>query len=291
MWRIRCWQRRQIPPLAAHRHVIQRYMEQANGQADSAPASVDRVLASSGRPLEPALQQDMEQRFGRDFSQVRVHSGAAAEQSALDVNAHAYTVGHDMVFGTGQFAPGTHEGRRLIAHELAHVVQQRADVDLRSGISEAHESYKQHADEVARVVTEGQATAVLLSALPAEFRPRGGDRLDSPASGSWARIQRSVQRNARRHLRSRIQLPGCNEQVPDHRKAQHDRETDATGIAEPGLAFVKMLYFLDEALLGNATQSWGTEIYGMEDGQGSTAAKASKGARIGAASTLPRSWS
>ena len=123
VWRSRCWQRRQIPPLAAHRPYIQRYTGQATGQTDSAPASVDRVLASSGRPLEPALQQDMEQRFGHDFSQVRVHSGAAAEQSARDVNAHAYTVGHDMVFGTGQFAPGTHEGRRLIAHELAHVVQ------------------------------------------------------------------------------------------------------------------------------------------------------------------------
>ena len=91
---------------------------------DAAPASVDHVLASPGRPLEPALRQDMEQRFGHDFSRVRVHSGAAAEQSARDVNAHAYTVGHNIVFGAGRFAPGTHEGRRLIAHELTHVVQQ-----------------------------------------------------------------------------------------------------------------------------------------------------------------------
>jgi hypothetical protein len=66
----------------------------------------------------------MEQRFGHDFSGVRVHSGATAEQSARDVNARAYTVGHNIVFGAGQFAPITHEGRRLIAHELAHVVQQ-----------------------------------------------------------------------------------------------------------------------------------------------------------------------
>jgi hypothetical protein len=66
----------------------------------------------------------MEQRFGHDFSRVRVHAGTAAEQSALDVHAHAYTVGHDMVFGAGRFAPGTHAGRRLLVHELAHVVQQ-----------------------------------------------------------------------------------------------------------------------------------------------------------------------
>ena len=104
---------------------IQRFSGQSNGQMDAAPASVDQALASPGRPLEPALRQDMEQRFGHDFSQVRVHSGAAAEQSARDVNAHAYTVGHNIVFGAGRFAPGTHEGRRLIAHELTHVVQQK----------------------------------------------------------------------------------------------------------------------------------------------------------------------
>jgi hypothetical protein len=104
---------------------IQRFTGQASGQIDAAPASVDRVLADSGRPLEPTLRQDMEQRFGYDFSRVRVHSGAAAEQSAQEVNANAYTVGHNVVFGAGQFAPGTHGGRRLIAHELTHVVQQQ----------------------------------------------------------------------------------------------------------------------------------------------------------------------
>jgi hypothetical protein len=66
----------------------------------------------------------MEQRFGYDFSRVRVHAGTAAEQSVLDVNANAYTVGPNMVFGAGRFAPGTQQGRRLIAHELTHVVQQ-----------------------------------------------------------------------------------------------------------------------------------------------------------------------
>ena len=73
----------------------------------------------------------MEQRFGHDFSQVRVHSGGAAEQSARDVNANAYTVGHNIVFGAGQFAPETHEGRRLLAHELTHVAQQEAGIEPR----------------------------------------------------------------------------------------------------------------------------------------------------------------
>jgi hypothetical protein len=66
----------------------------------------------------------MEQRFGYDFSRVRVHSGLPARQSAQDLNALAYTVGSNIVFGEGQLSRGTHEGRRLIAHELTHVVQQ-----------------------------------------------------------------------------------------------------------------------------------------------------------------------
>src|SRR4029079_14425381 len=97
----------------------------------AAPASVEPVLAGSSMPLEQALRSDMEQRFGYEFSRVRVHSGAAAEQSAREVNAKAYTVGHDIVFGTGRFAPATHEGRRLIAHELTHVVQQSGAARIR----------------------------------------------------------------------------------------------------------------------------------------------------------------
>jgi hypothetical protein len=106
---------------------IQRLAARPPGQTEAAPASVDRVLASSGAPLEPPLREDMERRFGRDFSRVRVHSDAAAAQSAREVNARAYTAGSDIVFGMGQFAPGTQDGRTLLAHELTHVVQQGRD--------------------------------------------------------------------------------------------------------------------------------------------------------------------
>jgi Domain of unknown function (DUF4157) len=81
---------------------IQRLAAQPTGPTDAAPPSVDEALAETGRPLEPPLRKDMERSFGHDFSRVRVHSGAAAEQSAQDVNARAYTVGHDIVFGSGQ---------------------------------------------------------------------------------------------------------------------------------------------------------------------------------------------
>ena len=114
---------------------IQRYAGHATAETAVAPASVDHVLGSSGRPLEPTLRQDMEQRFAQDFSSVRVHTDATAEQSAHEVNAHAYTVGRNVVFGAGQFAPTTPAGRRLLAHELTHVVQQSEADGMRFGQS------------------------------------------------------------------------------------------------------------------------------------------------------------
>ena len=85
---------------------------------------VHEVLRSPGQPLDLDTRAFMEPRFGFDFSKVRVHSCPAAEQSARDVNANAYTLGNDIVFGAGRFVPGTYEGQKLIAHELTHVVQQ-----------------------------------------------------------------------------------------------------------------------------------------------------------------------
>ncbi|HEX5965112.1 MAG TPA: DUF4157 domain-containing protein, partial [Pyrinomonadaceae bacterium] len=103
---------------------IQRHATHAAGESEPAPPSVSNTLAGVGHHLDPSLRHDMEMRFGHDFSRVRVHSDAAAEQSAQDVGALAYTVGQQIVFGAGQFQPGSHSGRRLLAHELTHVVQQ-----------------------------------------------------------------------------------------------------------------------------------------------------------------------
>jgi hypothetical protein len=90
------------------------------------PPIVQSVLSSSGRPLEPNTRRSMEQHFRQDFSTVRVHSDATAARSALAVNALAYTVGRQIVFGSGQYAPESSAGRGLLAHELTHVVQQRS---------------------------------------------------------------------------------------------------------------------------------------------------------------------
>lgn len=103
---------------------IQRFPRQSGSEAATAPVSVGQALATPGSPMEPGLRHDMELRFGHDFSRVRVHTGAAADTSAQEVGALAYTVGHHVVFGSGQFLPGNESGRHLLAHELTHVVQQ-----------------------------------------------------------------------------------------------------------------------------------------------------------------------
>jgi Domain of unknown function (DUF4157) len=89
-----------------------------------APPIVHEVLRSSGQPLDGATRAFMEPRFGWDFSSVRVHTDEKAAESAKAVGARAYTVGSNVVFGAGEFAPGKNEGQRLLGHELAHVVQQ-----------------------------------------------------------------------------------------------------------------------------------------------------------------------
>lgn len=116
---------------------------------------VNSVLRSPGRPLDTGTREFMEPRFGHDFSQVRLHTDASAAQSATAVNARAYTVQSDIVFGAGQYQPTSAPGTRLMAHELAHVVQQ----DQGGNTAEA----ELRADEAA--VRVGNNQAVLPGAL------------------------------------------------------------------------------------------------------------------------------
>lgn len=96
-------------------------------QADTdAPPIVHDVLRAPGAPLDAATRADMEPRFGHDFGDVRIHRDATAARSARAIDAAAYAVGPHLVFGADQFQPASEAGRALIAHELAHVVQQRA---------------------------------------------------------------------------------------------------------------------------------------------------------------------
>ncbi len=105
-------------------NLLQRAAVNAAPANDSVPPVVHDVLNESGQPLDARTQAEMSSRFGHDFSQVRVHSDSRAAESARSVSALAYTVGHDVVFGAGQYQPGTTHGNKLLAHELTHTIQQ-----------------------------------------------------------------------------------------------------------------------------------------------------------------------
>jgi len=97
--------------------------------AETTPNFESRINAirGGGQPLGESERAFFEPRFGYDFSQVQVHTDVQAAEATQAVDARAFTVGQDVVFGAGQYAPGTSGGRRLLAHELTHVVQQNAE--------------------------------------------------------------------------------------------------------------------------------------------------------------------
>lgn len=156
---------------------IQRYSRDVEAEGGAAPASVDAVLASPGRPMDPALREDMEQRFGYDFSGVRVHSDEAAERSARDVQAHAYTVGSNIVFAEARFAPSTSDGRRLLSHELTHVIQQTGAEGAWSGASNGFPGQANVSSKAPAKVSLGTSVKLArepISAAEAEkFRSQG----------------------------------------------------------------------------------------------------------------------
>lgn len=94
-----------------------------------------RSLQGGGQPLSESVRAFFEPRFGYDFAKVRVHNDAQAAESSQAVKARAFTVGRDIVFSRGRYAPGTSEGKRLLAHELTHVVQQNSKVSIRRKVN------------------------------------------------------------------------------------------------------------------------------------------------------------
>jgi len=124
---------------------------------------VHEVLSSQGQSLGSETRDFFEPRFGRDLSSVRVHTNAKAAESARAVNALAYTVGRDVVFGHGQYAPHTVAGRHLLAHEFTHTIQQSDGLRGESGlrIGDSSGTAEREAARTADAVMTGPAPAVV----------------------------------------------------------------------------------------------------------------------------------
>jgi hypothetical protein len=116
----------------------ERVMRAPEADALLPAASTAGIAAGTGgEPLPPGLRAFYELRLGADFSNVRIYRDTAAQAAAASLGAHAFTLGQDIVFGAGQYAPERAEGRRLLAHELAHVERRLAGADRRGAIARA----------------------------------------------------------------------------------------------------------------------------------------------------------
>jgi outer membrane protein OmpA-like peptidoglycan-associated protein len=214
-------------------------------QTSGAPSGLPRfVKPSGGKPIEPSVRFAAERTYGRDLKDVRIHTDSEAANSADALHARAYASGRDIVFGAGAYAPGSSEGQRLIAHELAHVVQQSGGTS--AGLSTPSDSFERAADSAADHAVRGEPASLDVSAAaPAVQRqeapslkpptlvaramgsgtidsfPTGSSTLDAGQKARIAGIAVNI-------LSLRASYPGCSITVTGH--------TDAVGTEANNIA-------------------------------------------------------
>jgi hypothetical protein len=153
----------------------------------------DVVNSGGGSPLAPDVREEMQGRLGHDFSDVRVHTDSQAHESAQSVNAHAYTVGSNVVFQRDKYDPGSAAGKTMLAHELTHVVQQRSgpvDGSATSGgikVSDPSDRFEREASANAERVMSAPAPTAGLGSAPGAVQRQEAD--EESAQGSF--VQRA----------------------------------------------------------------------------------------------------
>jgi Domain of unknown function (DUF4157) len=168
------------------------FKARAGGAREAGDPRVIRAQLRGGHRLDSGLQEGMAAAFGHDFSHVRVHTDAHAARLAARFNARAFTVGQDIAFGTGEYQPGTLVGDALLAHELAHVVQQHGSDSTSTRMPKSLES-----EAVFEAEADQAAVGVLMTL--------------------WGKMQGSVSRlapSAVPRLRSGLQLRRCSKSEP-----------------------------------------------------------------------------
>ena len=182
---------------------VRRAAAHGAGMAPGALDGVRQVLGSGGgQPLHPTTRDAVGERFGRDFSDVRVHTDARAAASARALGAHAYTVGRHVVFAQGAFQPATTAGMGLLGHELAHVIQQRGaapDLGRLALDGDVASPAEREADAAGAAVAAGRSTPALTARPTADvlpkfvYEPSGGCGFCMGAQFAGTRAHRIVQ--------------------------------------------------------------------------------------------------
>lgn len=183
----------------ATQHIIQRPLQsQATPSSDQLTADEHAVPSTTGQSLDPSDAAPLEQHFQTDLSEVRIHTGSEAEASAAQLDALAYTTGRDIYFAAGTYSPATSSGRRLLAHEVAHVVQQAAGKEAGTFAKSAHgakiapsdDTLENEADRHAEQFVTGQSTTDLTEE---ERRKRASSPVIQKAPASIQRQQAQPQ--------------------------------------------------------------------------------------------------
>lgn len=172
---------------------VQRFLAQRSGagaaELDDETASAINSRRGSGHSLDETVANKAGGVMGQDFSGVNVHTDSQADNLSRQVGAKAFTTGNDVFFRSGAYSPATHDGQRLISHELTHVVQQGASAPAVQGkmtVNDPNDHYEAEADAVADQVMskEDDTTAVQRQEMPEEEimteRDEGVQRQESP---------------------------------------------------------------------------------------------------------------
>jgi hypothetical protein len=165
-------------PAASGPQLVSRSTNRIDAQRSRAvPHQVANVVGSAGKPLDRETRSFFEPRFGFDFSHVRVHADAEAAASARAIGALAYTAGSQLAFAAGQYQPDSFEGRRLLAHELAHVVQQDGGAAGGAPFQPPHASWGSESQPIERP----SFPSIQRSSSPSVIRRNPGDPPDPPS--------------------------------------------------------------------------------------------------------------
>ena len=183
----------------------------------------DVVSSGAGRPLEPEVRSDMETRLGSDFGDVRVHDDGRAHDSAVAVNAHAYTVGSNIVFQRDRYDPSSPAGQETIAHELTHVVQQRngpVDGSPAAGgikVSDPGDRFEREASANAARVMSSPAPVAAVPAGPAVQREAADEQ----------EVQRSVDPTLQRQGEDEEEVQGSFTDAAVQREGADEEDQEA----------------------------------------------------------------
>lgn len=193
-------------------HGARQCAECLEGPSDAAlTGRCDRTQTfSAGQPLAREVREHFERRFGQDFADVRVHSERAAAESATALGALGYAFGRHLVFAPGRYAPHTAEGRRLLAHELAHVVQQR---------------------KAGTAVVQGKIDPWAPRCIPCEKERRALEKATAELNiaADWARVMRALVELAKKKVEVACQDPDSSEcaEAQAHLERERDRLLEA----------------------------------------------------------------